>query len=160
MLLSIPASTSRPLIKEVTEEMIENVASRMTMRAILVEDDYNLRNEIRQSYRDTPIKMFAAGNYEDAMKLVYPRFENASKFGFAISDNWFPSEKGYPPEYMANRLIDELNKEHPGIKIFGYIDNNNCLERERCTAVLKKEEASVRDLHLTIIKSFIEDYNR
>src|SRR3989338_3863168 len=108
-------------------------------RTIVVEDDNLLRTNIMNCFERSALKPFCAQDYNTAKRLIYPRFENVSRFRYAIIDDIFPEKRADKPNYLANKVIDELLKEHPDIRIFGYVEDETNIDQNKCVKVLKKD---------------------
>ena len=121
-------------------------------RTIVVEDDNLLRENIIKRFKGSALFTFCAQDYKTAKRLIYPRFQNVSKFMYAIIDDKFPEQRGDEPKCLADIVADELLKEHPGIRIFGYFENNSNVDRSKYIDILKKDIVALDDLYKIMIK--------
>ncbi len=120
-------------------------------RMFIIEDDPDVRNKIEKSFKNTALKTFCAQDYQTALRLIYPRFENASKFQYAIIDDKFPEKRGEETKFLADKITEELIKEHPKIRIFGYFEEERNNESNKYISILRKGHISLDELYEIII---------
>ena len=120
-------------------------------RTIIIEDNHQLREEIRKYFEPSALKPFCAQDYQTAKRLIYPRFPTASKFSYAIVDDHFPDRRDENPQFLADTVVDELVREHPGIRIFGYFEREKNVDQSKYIRILTKDDVPLDRLYKIII---------
>lgn len=120
-------------------------------RTIIVEDDDSLRESIRSYFQKSALTTFCAQDYKTALRLIYPRFQDASPFRYAIIDDRFPERRGEEVKSLGDRVVDELVKKHPDVRIFGYVEDGSVADASRYVAVLRKDRVPLDELYGIVI---------
>lgn len=123
----------------------------ISKRTMVVEDNNELREKIIEYFKKSGLTTFCAQDYKTALRLIYPRFESASRFKYAIIDDIFPEERGKTTENLAGKVVDELLKQHPNVRIFGYVENDANIDKSKYVEVLRKDSASLDELYDKVI---------
>jgi CheY-like chemotaxis protein len=119
---------------------------RIVKSLLIVEDDSDLRKDLINLFRPTVFEIYAAANFEDAIKVI----EKRETLRYALIDDLIPEARGAELGNFADKLYDKINEKFPEARVFAYAENVSELKKPYL-GLIDKNRNSIDEVYKMLI---------